>query len=69
MNPISFEAWGWASREGSVQLETFKTADEAIKGMIARGAGDSLQEIEKVGYRLVRLKLTLEVIAKMEPIR
>lgn len=69
MKSVSYEVWGWINHDGAIQPDTFKTADAAINGMLARGAGESMQKIEELGFRLARLKLTLEVSATMEPVK
>ncbi|RUR48821.1 hypothetical protein [Vreelandella populi] len=60
--------WGWVDRDGCAQTKTYATAEAAIEEMNRRqGEELAYEKHAEVGYRLARVKVTVEVLAVMTP--
>lgn len=58
--------WGWVDRKGHPQNQTYATAEAAIAEMDHRqGEPHTLEEHERIGFRLARVKVTVEVLSVM----
>ncbi len=74
IQPLTEIRWGWMSpRDGrpQPQLETFKTADEALKAMQLRQASDcdwTVEDFADHGFHLARVKVTIEALAVLSDV-
>lgn len=59
-------AWGWKNPDGSIQEQTFSSADAAISCMMHRTSTTELEQIQQHGFRLCRVRLTIEEAAVLE---
>lgn len=66
-----FEAWGWVNHADQPQQETFESPDQAVAAMKQRtGMGDDvLEKMHKVGLDLARVRVTIEPVLKMAPVK
>jgi hypothetical protein len=65
----SIEKWGWLDPNGAPQTETFDTVELALKTMAARTGTDApLERMQECGFRLARVRVTVETLATLEPI-
>ena len=64
-----FVAWGWIERNGTPQT-TFVTAGDAVDEMRDRlGQPEySVEDIERIGFRLGRVRVTVEPISTLRGI-
>jgi len=61
--------WGWIDHKGCPQTKTYATAEAAIEEMNRRqGEELAYEKHAQVGYRLARVKVTVEVLAVMTPV-
>lgn len=59
---VEFLEWGWVNSDGKPQTQTFEDPGEAIKEMQRRLGGEpSYERISDLGFKLCRVKVTLEV--------
>lgn len=74
IQPLTEIRWGWVSPRAGLpqpQLETFKTADEALKAMQRRQASDcdwTVEEFADHGFHLARVKVTIEALAVLSDV-
>lgn len=61
-------AWGWLTPRGTVEAAYYWTVEEAREAMIERmGDGHDLDRLMHMGFRILRVRVTLVPVAVLEP--
>lgn len=64
---LELDAWGWIGAAGKLNQHTHDTPDKAIEAMQQRiGKDQSLDDIFSHGFRLVRVRKTIEVVMVLD---